>query len=254
MAKIENRPLPPINFGTTIREADRSAVYGVIGKELNSILNGADSYHPDGGRKDVQTSYEDLNAFIEDLQHLQGNVNDPSNILSSVLSDLGHIKKKLEGTMADEEQLDDAIRMKPEFAPNISDSNILHPDQFEDRGKAPVGPRNVGLQHAEARAQRRSLNSQSATFQGPNGQPVTDATGWQNGMFDSSLGPVQQTPRRLVSSQQQSNFDSSAVDRMPIDYGAGASATPLPSEDMSELLKLRSIIQAVGARGLFPMQ
>jgi hypothetical protein len=91
-------------------------------------------------------------------------------------------------------------------------------------------------------------------FQGPNGQPVTDATGWQNGMFDSSLGPVQQTPRRFVSSQQQSDFDSSAVDRQPVDYGAAAGATPVPPEDMSNLLKLRSIIQAVGSRGLFPMR
>jgi hypothetical protein len=96
-------------------------------------------------------------------------------------------------------------------------------------------------------------NKPSDFFTTANNRTV-DATGWQNGMFDSALGPVLQTPGRLVSSQQQSNFDSSAVDQRPVDYGTAADTAPDSSDDISELLKLRSIIQAVGSRGLFPIQ
>ncbi|MEH2513946.1 hypothetical protein V1291_005300 [Nitrobacteraceae bacterium AZCC 1564] len=281
MAKIESHPLPPINFGTTIREADRSAVYGIIGRELNSILNGADSHHPDGGRKDVQTSYSELEAFIADLQKLQGDVNDPSNILSSVLSDLGHIQKALEKTMEDEEALDDGIQMKPEFAPNSSDSNIIDPRPFQDWVKAPLAPRNIRFQQ-QARAalsQGQNLNSQPLMFQAPNGRPVTD-TGWQN---EANLSPFasaheaapfasypsmrysaarlsgqtfddQARVLRLVPSQEQVVPDSSAFMRSPADQGVAASVAQAPSDNMNELLKLRSMIQAVGSRGLFPIQ
>ncbi len=155
--------------------------------------------------------------------------------------------------MNEEETVDDAIRMKPEFAPNSSDSNILHSDQFESWVKTPVAPRNIGLQQAEARGQRQSLNSQSVMFQGTNGRPLTDTMGWQNGMFGSLAEPMPQARGlRLVPSQQQSDFDSSAVDRPPVDRAAASGSTPVPPEDMSELLKLRSIIQAAGSRGLFP--
>jgi hypothetical protein len=87
-------------------------------------------------------------------------------------------------------------------------------------------------------------------LQGPNGQPVTDATGWQNGSFDSSLGPVLQARGlRLVPPQQQGVSDSSAFMQSPVDQAAASGAAPVPPEDLSELLKLRSIIQAVGSRG-----
>lgn len=250
MAKIESYPLPPINFGTTIREADRSAVYGIIGKELNSILNGAESYYPDAGRKDIQTSHSELKSFIADLQKLQGDVNDPSNILTSVLSDLGHIQKALEKTMEDEKAFDDAIQMKPEFAPNSSDSNILDPDRFQDWVKAPLAPRDISFQQAEARSQGRNLNDRSLMFQGPDNRAVNDTTGWQNGMLDSSLVPVS----RLVPSQEQGNIDFPAVMRSFADQGPAASAAPAPSDDMNKLLKLRAIVQTMGGRGIFPIQ
>lgn len=113
-------------------------------------------------------------------------------------------------------------------------------------------------------------------FQRTNGRPVTDTVGWQTeanvNPFESAhqavpFLPYQSEPygparssgqtfedRRLMSSQQQSDFDSPAVLRSLVDQSAATSAAPSSSADMSELLKLRSIIQAVGSRGLFPIQ
>jgi hypothetical protein len=57
---------------------------------------------------------------------------------------------------------------------------------------------------------------------------------------------------RLVP-QQQSDVDAPAVMRSLVDRAAASSATPAPPEDTNDLLKLRSIIQAVGSRGIFPI-
>jgi hypothetical protein len=59
---------------------------------------------------------------------------------------------------------------------------------------------------------------------------------------------------RLVPPQQQGAPDSSAVMRSLVDQAAASGATPAPSEDTNELLKLRAIVQAVGSRGLLPIQ
>ena len=180
---------------------------------------------------------------------------------------------------------------------------------------------------AESRGQGQNLNIQSLMFQVPNSRAVNDTTDWQNGRFDSSLGPVlhlspppvmspppsasppvisippipnpvppsldrqteanvspfesahnaapfvtyqsmpysaarlsrqtfeDQSPAlRLMPPQEQSDLDSSAFMRSPTDRGMAASEIPAPSDDMNELLKLRSMIQAVGSRGLFPIQ
>ena len=66
--------------------------------------------------------------------------------------------------------------------------------------------------------------------------------------FEGRAAPV----LRLVS-QPQGTPDSSAFMRSPLDQAAASGSTPVLPEDMSELLKLRSIIQAVGSRGLFPI-
>jgi hypothetical protein len=90
-------------------------------------------------------------------------------------------------------------------------------------------------------------------FQGPNGG-VVDATGWQNGMFDS-LGPVLPAPElRLVSSRQQDDLNSSASVRLPVDQSGAAVPNSAVSEATIDPLKLQSIIQAMGSRGLFPIQ
>jgi hypothetical protein len=59
---------------------------------------------------------------------------------------------------------------------------------------------------------------------------------------------------RTVPSQQQSDFDSSVVLRSLVDQGVAQSVAPAPTDDMSELLKLGAIVQAMGSRGLFPIQ
>lgn len=49
----------------------------------------------------------------------------------------------------------------------------------------------------------------------------------------------------------QGDLDSSAVMRSLVDQGVAASAAP--SDETSEMIKLRSMIQAVGSRKLFPV-
>jgi hypothetical protein len=58
---------------------------------------------------------------------------------------------------------------------------------------------------------------------------------------------------RLMPPQQQGDIDLPAVMRSLADQGA-TGAAQVPSDNMNELLKLRSMIQAVGSRGLFPIQ
>ena len=67
--------------------------------------------------------------------------------------------------------------------------------------------------------------------------------------FEDQAAPM----LRLVP-QPRDDSASAAFIRTPVDQGRAASSAPALSDETSELLKLRSIIQAVGSRGLFPIQ
>lgn len=141
----------------------------------------------------------------------------------------------------------------------------------------PSWPLNAATRTADS---ARNVITGTQLIQGPNGLAVVDPTGAQTEanaspfesaheavpfasyprMPHSAASPSWQTfndqarELRLVPSQQQGDFDSPAVLRSLVDQGAAASAAPAPPDDMNELLKLRAIVQAVGSRGLFPIQ
>lgn len=84
-------------------------------------------------------------------------------------------------------------------------------------------------------------------------QPLNTAARKVGG--DVTTGTLQASGLRLEPPQQQGAPDSSAFMRSLVDQAAASGATPAPPpEDTSELFKLRSIIQAMGSRGLFPIQ
>jgi hypothetical protein len=146
VAKIESQPLQPLDPGASITEQDRSRVYSIIGKELNNLLNGSASFYPDGMQKDGQSLLSDLSRFKAGVQELQGVVNDPSNILGGVVGHLGLFVKKFEKRLNADQPGDD-IQLKPEYAPNTEDNNIIYVnpnidprDSFPNSN--PVAPEN----------------------------------------------------------------------------------------------------------------
>jgi hypothetical protein len=76
LAAIEKRPLPAPN-APTITEGDRSRVYGAIGKELNDILSGKQSYYQEGVQKHPREIASDLDNFVASVKDLGNHVNDP---------------------------------------------------------------------------------------------------------------------------------------------------------------------------------
>ena len=67
---VQRAPLPPLN-SPTITEGDRARVYGAIGKELSSILNGGTSYHPDNVKRTSRDLTSELNHFIGAVKSLK---------------------------------------------------------------------------------------------------------------------------------------------------------------------------------------
>ena len=151
MAKIESRPLPPLNPGASLNEQDRSSVYAMMGKELNDLLNGPASFYADGMRKDPQTLLSDLKRFRAGIQELQGRVDDPSGILTGIAEHLKSFADAFEKRSSADEP-NDNIQMNPEYMPNTEDSNILYVnpnidprDSFPNSN--PVAPENWKKYH-----------------------------------------------------------------------------------------------------------
>ncbi|MBB2732409.1 MULTISPECIES: hypothetical protein [Bradyrhizobium] len=125
MATIERQYLPPLNPETTIAEADRPRVYDIVRKQLADLLEGDQSYYPDGVQKDWQARAEDLDGYIRSFTSLQGRVNDPADILGDVIRHLrGHAKNfrtRIEGAGPS-----DPIELPPALSPTTRDRNELY--------------------------------------------------------------------------------------------------------------------------------
>lgn len=140
MATIERRDLPP-PVETTITEADRDKVYGIIAKQLADTLTGDQSYYPEGQQKDAAVRAADLDKFIETLTSMQGVVSDPSNILGSVIDELNqhaldfHVRVDRKSA---------PIELPPEFSPTTRDNRVIQVDPFPGPFSPPnpLAPRN----------------------------------------------------------------------------------------------------------------
>jgi len=134
MATIERKPLAPLNALTKITEADRSTVYQAIGKELNYLLNGPGSFFADGVQLDTQNRLSGLEQLRKHVSDLQGVVDDPANILGSVLDDLRKLGIAVQGGMTYEDKhFDPGMVVKNnENLPSTEDSNIVGIDPDTD--------------------------------------------------------------------------------------------------------------------------
>jgi hypothetical protein len=89
------------------------------------------------------------------------------------------------------------------------------------------------------------------------GQSATDSkepagSVWKDGA--PAINSFGQAPVLRLVPRPQGDLASIASPPPQVDQSVPASATPSASGDISELLKLQSIVQAMGSRGLFPIQ
>ncbi|MGJ4888081.1 hypothetical protein [Bradyrhizobium sp. HKCCYLR20261] len=129
---IERAPLPPPG-APTVEHGDRSRIFGIIGKQLDAILNGPESYYPDGTKKEPDALLDDLTGFYSSVEQLGRQLNDPTNIMGDVLDEL----RKFNGAFAPmakwsdpSMQRDKAIELPPELAPKTLDQNNIEIDPF----------------------------------------------------------------------------------------------------------------------------
>jgi hypothetical protein len=133
---VQRTPLPPLN-SPTITEADRARVYGIIGKELNSILNGATSYYLDSVKKSSSDLKSELKNFIGAVESLKDAVNDPSNIVGDMVRHLKSIQDAFETETSNDietmwndpnDKRDGNIKLPDSLAPTTDDHNIIDVD------------------------------------------------------------------------------------------------------------------------------
>jgi hypothetical protein len=131
MATIERQYLPPLNPETTIAETDRPRVYDIVRRHLTDLLEGDQSYYPDGVQKDWQERADDLDGYINSFTSLQGRANDPADILGDVIRNLRQHAKdfraRIEGAGPS-----DPIQLPPALSPTTRDKNelYLYPNPF----------------------------------------------------------------------------------------------------------------------------
>jgi hypothetical protein len=66
---IERAPLPPPN-APVIGEGDRSRIFGMIGRQLDDIINGPGSYYPEGNKKSPDALMDDLMNLYNSVERL----------------------------------------------------------------------------------------------------------------------------------------------------------------------------------------
>ena len=120
---IERAPLPRPN-APTIGEAVRSRIVGIVGQQLDGIINGPGSYYPEGTKKGPDQLMYDLTSFYDSIERLGRQLNDPNNIMGDVLNEL----KKFNNAFSPSTNWspstpprDKAIELPPELTPYTRD-------------------------------------------------------------------------------------------------------------------------------------
>jgi hypothetical protein len=160
---IEQAPLPLPN-APNIGEGDRSRILGMIGKQLDDIVNGPGSYYPEGIKKGPDAVMDDLTSFYNSVERFGQQLNDPNNIIGDVLNEL----KKFNSTFAPVTnwsgpslQRDNAIELPPELTPNTRDRNIIEIDPFGGPYAPSMPWKNPRKDmNVSAEGQEQALNSQ----------------------------------------------------------------------------------------------
>ncbi|WP_316204906.1 hypothetical protein [Bradyrhizobium sp. SZCCHNS3004] len=138
---IEQAPLSPPN-APSIGEGDRSRIFGMVGKQLDDIINGPSSYYPEGIKKNPDALMDDLKGLYGSVESFSKQLNDPNNIMGDVLREL----KKFNDAFAPatdwsdpNDQRDKSIELPTERIPKTLDQNIIEIDPF-GRPYAPPVP------------------------------------------------------------------------------------------------------------------
>jgi hypothetical protein len=160
---IEQAPLPPPN-APSIEEGDRSRIFGLVGKQLDDIINGPGSYYPEGIKKSPDALMGDLTNFYRSIERFGKQLNDPNNVMGDVLEEL----KKFNGAFAPatnwsdpNDQRDKPMEAPPQLAPKTRDRNIIEVAPFSNPYAPPMPWKNP----------RKDLNvSGEGPQQGLNGQ------------------------------------------------------------------------------------
>lgn len=121
---------------TTISEADHDKVYNFIAKRLADTLTGDQSYYPEGPQKDVTTRAKELDNFIDTLRSMRQSVNDPANILGSVIDELEQHALDFHARV---DRGSAPIELPPEFSPTTRDNRVIQVDPFP-RPYSPPNP------------------------------------------------------------------------------------------------------------------
>jgi len=189
---IQSSPLAPPN-SPTITAADRSRIYGLIGRELNSALNGEASFHPDGVKKSSSDLMSNLNELIGTVAGLKEAVDDPANIFGDALRDLGAFRDSFnDATSNDIEAMwdnpsdprDSKIRLPDSVAPTTRDNHIF----YVDPNPGPYSPPNPLLPKNWPKELRASLESPGDVGTAPAGTRPDRSPGPSSRRVSSALG------------------------------------------------------------------
>ncbi|WP_050383863.1 hypothetical protein [Bradyrhizobium pachyrhizi] len=191
MAEIERKYLAPLNPRTVINEADRRRVYDIVRGQLSDLIVGDQAYYPDGVQKDNQARADAVDGYIDAIAALRGQIDDPSDILGGLLSDLGKYADAIKKRIGRESPIDH-IELPPELTPQAPDKDWLYVDP--DHGPfSPPSPLSTSRDPREIKVSFRLPGGNGELRrhpQGSSGSPMPT----NGGSADKGL------PRSLIAS------------------------------------------------------
>jgi len=200
---VQRAPLPPLN-SPTIAEADRARVYGLVGRELNNLLNGAASYHRDSVKKSSKDLMSELDGLIDSVENLKGAVNDPENIVEDALRDLKGFRDAFSAGVGNDietmwnnpkDERDSRIKLPDSLAPTTEDNRIIDPDSEPGPYSTP-NPLSPNQWRKDMRASIRSSNDVAASA-------ASFDTRLVNRVLNSASGSVDPLNTRQLPPTQQ---------------------------------------------------
>lgn len=160
---IQSAPLAPPN-SPTITAADRSRIYGLIGRELDDTLNGASSFHPDGMKKSSSDLISGLDELVGTVTSMKDAVNDPTNVFGDALRQLRDFRKAFGDAASNDietmwgdplDNRDSKIKLPDGLAPTTRDNNVI----YVDENPGPYSPPNPLLPKNWPKELRTSIES-----------------------------------------------------------------------------------------------
>jgi len=226
---VQRAPLPPLN-SPTITEADRARVYGVIGQELNNILNGPTSYHSDSVKKSSRNLMSELKNFIGAVDSLKETVNDPANIVGDAVRNLNRFKEAFEAATSNDietmwnnpaDERDQRIKLPDSFAPTTEDHNVIYVDPESAGQFSAPNPLSPNQWRRDMKASTAPSNDVAASAASPDIYPrlvsrVVSSRSWKHQHLEyeaASVWSAERATARNFQRQANATLDHSAAAR-----------------------------------------